>query len=229
MYDYKLPYELRPRTDSYRQVQPGIDFSCNFLEGLRQIDSGLSVVWHQHRVLWDDIISDYSGRIEDPRYQITQNGAHLDFGFVLKFPDNSPIYDHHWHIWRLSPGVGWCHIVKLEAREREYTDLVLRRLYIQAKWTDKYGFKSYHRLLEEAEEANLEKLKADREALMSDTHAENKWLLRRVKENASRGLYKPTNPQKETIVSYPGQAHRSRLSRPLTDEEGGLVLPDSDA
>ena len=227
MYNHKLPYTLRPRTDSYRTLQLGLDVPSYFFEGLKQIDDNLCLVWHEHSVLWEDIINEYSGSLLEPRYQITQNGAHLDFGFVFKQPDNSPIYDKNWHVWRLNPIAGWCHIVKLESREQEYLNLVLGRLHTQAKWTDKYGFKSYHRLLEETQQEERDQLKRDREALMMDTQAENSWLMRKARDNASRGVYQSTNPQKEQIMSYAGQTHRSRVSRPITDEEGGLILPDS--
>ena len=45
-------------------------------------------------------------------------------------------------------------------------------------------------------------------------------------ENFDRGVVAPTNPEKETIVSYGGQTNRSKIVRPLDDEEGGLIVPE---
>jgi hypothetical protein len=77
---------------------------------------------------------------------------------------------------------------------------------------------------EEAEEIQ-EKKQSDAEYLNQAVQEENAWLLRRAMDNFDRGVTKPTNPEKEQIISYPGQSHRSRVSRPITDEEGGLVVP----
>ena len=49
---------------------------------------------------------------------------------------------------------------------------------------------------------------------------------RKAMENFEHGITAPTNPMKESIISYAGQKNRSRIIRPLDDEEGGLVLPD---
>ena len=50
----------------------------------------------------------------------------------------------------------------------------------------------------------------------------NRPLLREAMENFDRGHTKPTNPTKDHIMSYPKQEKRSRIIRPLQDEDVGL-------
>jgi hypothetical protein len=166
-----------------------------------------------------------SGDIEDPRYQVNYDYGSMNFGFVLTDGTGRPIEEGRWHIWRWCWPHGVAHIVKLESYEPEYLKLVIKRLWTQAQWTNMYGFRSYNKLLDTVREEDRIQLMKDRQALFSATQEENKWLVKQAMENFARGDVKPTNPQKESIVSYAGQANRSRTIRPLEDHEGGLYIP----
>ncbi|GAG01661.1 unnamed protein product, partial [marine sediment metagenome] len=212
-----------PKTDRYRRVQTGTDVPQEFVDNLKQIDRHLYLVWHKYRTLWDTIINDYAGPTEDPRYEINREWEGLNFGFVLTNGDGAPILEEAIHIWRHCPDVGWAHIMKLEAREPDYLRLVIEKLHLQAKWTDKYGFISYNRLMTELDEAKQEIAKNDAEHMFESVQKENEWLTRKAAENFARGKVKPTNPMKEIITNITPK----KIIRPLTDTEAGLIVPDS--
>lgn len=221
-----LPKRFRPEAPGYRRCSYGIDLPRDFCDNLQQIDNGLYPVFHAYRLLWDDIINDVPGGLEDPRYVINYDHGHLNFGFVLKQKDGTPAEDGSWHVWRLCEPHGWAHIVQLKSREGAYLQLVLKRLKLQADWTNKYGFRSYQRLLEEGDEAERIKAMSDREELMNAIQHENEWLLHRAADNFERGKTAPTRPKKDVITSYAGQKNRSKITRDITDREGGLILPE---
>jgi hypothetical protein len=104
-----------------------------------------------------------------------------------------------------------------------YLALLARRLYLQAKFISKYGTRAYARDLGDQQEAEIEKHKKSVEELQMATMQENAWLVRSAIDNMSRGVVAPTNPTKETISSFSGQTNRSRIIRPLDDEDAGLV------
>ena len=219
----KLPEVLRPRGSRYRHVQPGVDLSSDFIHNLRAIDEKFYLVWHPYRVLWDNIINDYEGEIENPRYTIHEKYGKIVFGFVLTDGQGAPLPDNTWHVWRLCDPYGWGHIIPVLNRDKEYLRLLLSSLHKQANWHDKYGFKSYNRVMEETEARQRDKVREEHEDLMSCWQQENKWLLNKAADNMSRGITAPTNPQKETIISGAGIKHRSRIITPLEDEAGGIV------
>jgi len=222
--ELRLPQKYRPDFP-YRKCALGIDLPSEFYDELRRIDKDLYPVHHPYRVLWDSIINSDAGELEDPRYQINYNYSELNFGFVLTDSDGRPIEDGSWHVWRLCDPYGWAHVIKLESREPEYLRLVVDRLYLQACWTNRYGFLSYNRLLDSVDVEHRKKLQDDRQELFEATQDENSWLMNKAMDNFARGDTAPTNPTKDSIVSYPGQVNRSRIVRPLDDEEGGLIVP----
>jgi hypothetical protein len=189
-----------------------------------------------YKLLWDTIINEDEGPLEDPRYMINKNHGHMNFGFVLTNPDGSPAIEETqvekmtgegkkgaWHIWRLCEPHGWAHIIKLESTDPYYLDKVLNRLHLQAEYTNKYGFHSYNRLLESLEEEEREQLQKDKEEVFNATQDENAWLMHKAKENFKSGKTAPTNPKKEVIFSASGISNRSKIVRPLSDEEGGII------
>lgn len=223
--ELRLPKNHRPDFP-YRKCVLGIDVPREFYDELRQIDENFYLVFHAYRVLWDSIINSDVGELEDPRYQIHYKYGELNFGFVLTDGEGRPIEDGSWHIWRLCDPYGWAHIVKLESRDPDYLKLIVDRLNLQACWTNKYGFRSYNKLLDNVEQSHREQLKKDREELFNAVHTENKWLLDKAADNMLSGKVNPTNPTRDQVISYPGQANRSRIVRPLDDHEGGLYLPE---
>jgi hypothetical protein len=221
-----LPKSLRVEAP-HRKCEAGIDLPGQFIEDLQAIDKGIYPVWHKYDVLWDDMINNYYGELEDPRYVINGDFNNLNFGFVLTDNEGAPLPDSHWHLWRYSWPHGWAHIVKLESTHESYLRLVVTRLNLQAEYTNKYGFKSWGRLQVELDEAQMQEAITRREDLFKATQDQNDWLMKRVMENFQRGIVKPTNPQIERINSFSGQKNKSRIVRPLDDydKESGLYIP----
>jgi len=220
-----LPKKFRPDRP-YRRCALGIDLPREFIEDIQSIDPDLYPVFHPYRVLWDIIINEDSGELEDPRYTVNHEYGEMNFGFVLTDGTGKPLEDGSWHIWRWCYPHGVAHIIKLESLEPDYLRLVVKRLFIQAQWTNKYGFRSYNRLLDKVREEDRTQLMKDRQALFDATQEENRWLMKRAIDNAASGNINPTNPTKDSIISYPGQSNRSRIVRPLDDKEGGLYIPE---
>jgi hypothetical protein len=236
----QLPKLYRPQCSFYRRCVPGLDIPSIFFDNLQGIDENLYLVWHQYKLLWDNIINDVPGRIEDSRYTINVDYGHLNFGFVLIDRLGKPLLeqtefdqDHNphnfgaWHIWRLcKPVGGWAHILKLESTNGEYLSLVLNRLHLQARWSDRYGAKSYNRLLESNDEKEREAAMKDRQEMMTAFQEENRWFLRKAMNNFNSKIVAPTNPTREIITSFSGQSNKSKIVRPITDKEAGLWNPD---
>lgn len=223
----KLPKAFR-LDYPYRQCDMGVDLPREFIDQLRSIDRDLYPVWHEYRVLWDDLINTYSGAIDDPRFTVNYDHGALNFGFVLTDGNGAPIPERKWHIWRWSYPHGVAHICPLDSTDPEYLKLLVRRLYLQATVTDKYGFSSYSRLLAESDADRRAQLQKERAETLKEAQDENAWLTRRAMENLESGRTAPTNPKKESIYSYKGQSNRTKTERPLedTDKESGIILPD---
>lgn len=201
----------------------GTDLPAYFHYGLTAIDPDLHIIYHKYRVLWDDIINIYEGPLDDTRFTINQSYDYLNFGFVLTDNKGAPIQENAYHIWRKCWPHGWAHVLKLEDHDGQYLNLVLNRLYLQAKFTDRYGFKAWSRRLNDDKEKENEIREKDQRNLTDAITRENDWLLKKAGENLLSGKVQPTNPQHEAIYSYPGQANKTKTIRPLTDEEGGIL------
>lgn len=223
----KLPEKGRPRGTPHRQCELGVDLPATFMSRLRSIDHNFYPVFHPYAMLWDSILNEYSGLIEDPRYQIKYEYGELNFGFVLTNGQGAPSPDGHWHIWRwCEPANGWAHIINIDSKDPEYLNLLVERIWLQAQYNEKFGNTGYQRLLESKDQERREKEMAERNDLMNEISKANAGMVARAKENFERGNTRPTNPTKEIITSFPGQQNRSKIVRPLTDEEGGLILPE---
>lgn len=211
--------------DLSRKVTVGLDFPSYILDDLRAVDNNLYLIWHPYNVQWDDIINEYEGRLEEGRTTIHKQYGETNFGFVYTDGQGAPIQSNSWHIWRFNPDHGWAHVIKLETTHPEYVDKVLRILHTYRCFTQKYGFKSYNRLQAELKDQEREQMLKDHKEYLNAWQDENKWLRRKAMENLSRGIVTPTNPQKEIIASYAGQTNRTKIVRPLEDEEGGIISP----
>lgn len=221
----KLPKNLR-QDASYRKCALGVDLPASFVHDLWGLDSCLFPIFHAYRLLWDSVINNYHGSLEDPRYIINRSYGELNFGFVLTNGKGEPSQEPAWHIWELKLPYGWCHVIKIESKDKIYLNHLLRVMYLQAKWNDKYGRKGYSKHLQEIDEEAREKEMQNRRNLMLDINNENSAMFNRVKQNFEYGRTAPTNPTKDIIYSGKGINNRSRIVRSITDTEGGLILPD---
>lgn len=204
-------------------VQVGLDFPSNIIDDMKAIDDQLYLIWHPYRVMWDDIMNEYVGQLDDPRNFINFDYGETNFGFVLTDGQGRPKECNTWHIWRFNPDHGWAHVIKLESTDPEYLNLVLKRLYTYRCFTQKYGFKEYNDLLTELKEEEQQKMLDQHEQYHTDWMKENNWLVRKAAENMMRGKFLPTNPSKEIITSFKGQTNRSKLIVPIGEKEGGII------
>lgn len=220
-----LPTELLPRNTNRREFRPGKDLPCWFHNELKSLDKCLYFVWHPYRLLYDDVMTPYTGSLEDPRFSIHQEYGVEVWGYPVTHGDGTPILENKWHIWRLCKPYGWCHVSNVASKESEYLNLLLKRLYRQAKIRD-VGRREWMRLEQEERDRRMQQQQQEADELFDAVQEENKWFMRKAMENYDRGIVAPTNPQHEHIISYPGQKNRSRIIRPLHDTEGGLVIPE---
>jgi hypothetical protein len=222
-----LPKDLRPRVGRVRTPTRGLELPSWFLDDLRGIDENTYVIWHPYKVIWDDVMNEYEGDLEDPRFCIHEEYGETNWGWVTTNNKGEPDPDCSWHLWRLARPRGWCHVLQLEDLSQQYLRLVLRRLHLQASYSDRYGHLAYNRYRDEESAAMREQRMNAHQEMMGAVQEENEWLVRKAMDNFDRGHVKPTNPQIEQVISYPGQTHRSTVKRPMTDEDGGLIVPNS--
>jgi hypothetical protein len=168
-------------------------------------------------------MNSYYGALDDPRYVIGESYGQECWGYVMTNGSGDPLYDEKWNIWRLSrSGGGWNHIIGIESKEPSYLDKVLGAIWDQ-KLVEKYGRKAVIRMKEAKEEALMEKEANIKAQNFKDIQTENKGMIQKAMENLQRGHVNPTNQTIDVITSYAGQGNRSRITRPSTDEDGGLV------
>lgn len=221
----KLPKYYRPNAP-YRKCTPGVDLPAWFLDGLKAIDVDFYPVWHKYKVMWDDIMNTDTGRLEDPRFVLQSIGSEQLWGWPLRNRDGSYELENIWHIWRISHPHGWAHIIPIEAKSGDYLKLVLDRLDMQNRANNKYGFGEYRKVLEAQKKEGEARKRATHDALFQDVQDANSGFMKKAKENMASGKFLPTNPQKESIVSYSKQGNRTKTVRNLDDSEGGLYVPD---
>lgn len=226
----KLPERGRPRDVYYRHCALGIDLPAEFVYDMRSIDKDFHFIFHPYRLLWDDMVNDYTGSLEDPRYPIVENThrfGQLVMGHVLTNGQDVPTEDGTWHVWRwCEPAAAWAHIINIDSRDEQYLRLVAKRIHLAAVYNDKYGHRGYQQMMEQADIERREKIQDDKTDLMDEISKVNSAMLSRVRDNYERGVVNSTNPTKETIMSGGGLSSARKLVRPLSDREGGLILPD---
>ncbi len=218
----KLPSTLRPSNSTYRECIPGKDLPSWFLDNLKSIDSKLYVVYHPFAQIWDDMMNQYEGELEDPRFTIHREHGEEVWGFVTTRGDGSPIPECAWHVWRLCEPHGWAHVVRVDSKNQEYLNLMINRLHIQAEFRNRYGDIAWNRHTRFEDEEAQAKAQDDYQEQFEAVQEENSWLTRNARENMERGITAPSNPMIEKIVSYSGQKNRTATSRPLRDEDVGL-------
>ena len=216
-----LPQAFRPNGLPHKEFRPGDDLPEGFHYHLKALDPDLYCVWHPYKCLFDDVMNIYYGRLEDPRYQIHESFGQEVWGWVMTDNTGSPLYDEKWHVWRAHQ-YGYSHIIGIESKEPQYLDKVLESIWEQ-KLVEKYGRKAVIRMKEAKAEAAMEKKAQQKAQAFEDLQKENKSMFRKVMENFDRGYVKPTGQTVDVITSYGGQGNRSRITRPSTDEDGGIV------
>ena len=222
-----LPDVLRPRGFWQRKLVPGLHFPTGFIEDLKAIDEHLWLVWHPYRVMYDDVMNQYTGSLEDPRFDIhgLDNGMEV-WGFTPTH-QGAPIPEQKWHIWRLCWPYGWCHIAPIQANDANYLGHMAHRLHLQATTRNRYGDRAWNKKLEADEQEKFEADAKRTNDLFDAVATENKWLTKRVQENFERGIVAPTRPTKDIITSFSGQTNRTKIVRPIDDKEGGLIIPET--
>jgi hypothetical protein len=192
------------------------------MDDLKSIDEKLYLVHHKFALIWDDMMNQYEGELEDPRFTIHREHGEEVWGFVTTDGDGAPIPEGAWHVWRLCEPHGWAHVVRVESKHDQWLGLLVSRLHIQKTFRDKYGDIAWNRLTRDEQEAAQIKMQDAQQEGFEAVQEENSWLLKNARDNMSRGITAPTNPMMETIVSYSGQKNKSRTSRPLDDSDVGL-------
>lgn len=222
-----LPNDYRPNGVRFRDFIPGHDLPYQFYLDIQAIDYKLYFVWHPYNVMYDMIMNQDLGPVDDPRFVIEEQHGEEVWGWITTDGRGSPIKDETWHIWRLCDPYGWAHICNVVSSSPEYLKLLVNRLHLQARIQAERGDLAYNRQLREEEEAARERQQQEMKELYAAVQDENSWLVNRAAENFHAGKTAPTRPTKDIIYSHKDQTNKSRIVRDITDAEGGLILPDS--
>jgi hypothetical protein len=196
------------------------------MDNLKSIDEKLHIVYHPFAMIWDDMMNQYEGELEDPRFSIHREHGEEVWGFVTTYGDGSPIPEGAWHVWRLCEPHGWAHVVRVDSKEGDYLRLLVDRLHIQSLFRDRYGDIAWNRNTRDEDEEAQRKAQDAKQEGFEAVQEENAWLTKNAMENFQRGKVAPSNPKMEKIISYAGQTNKSRTSRPLEDEDVGLKSID---
>jgi len=221
MHDLSLPERCRPINVPYKRCVPGVDLPGWFIGDLKSIDKNLHIVWHEWRLLWDDLINQYEGLIEDPRHAINYDHGSLNFGFVLTDGKKAPIPEQKFHVWALAD-YGWYHVIDIASQNEKHLKQIVKTLNREAVLKEK-GRAAYMEAKRDAQEDAQKKRENEGVDKFQFIQNENKRLMQTARENFERGHVAPTNPMVEKIISYPGQVNRSKTVRPLDDKEAGLT------
>lgn len=227
--ELELPLRGRPNF-TYKKCALGVDLPAQFVYDLKALDEHLWPVFHPYKLVWDNFVNTYTGSLADPRYDIVENSGKVGemvLGHVLTNGKGAPLRDGTWHVWRwCEPAASWAHVINIDSTDPLYLNLLMRRLFLADQWNQKYGHRGYQKLLDNADRETRKKLMDDRKDLMNEIQKANAGMIRRVMENFERGNVAPHNPQKEIIMAGAGINKHSKIVRPLSDREGGLILPD---
>ncbi len=218
----KLPRTLRPSDSKYKECLPGKDLPSWFMDDLKSIDERLYIVFHPFATIWDDIMNQYEGELEDPRFTIHREHGEEVWGFVTMYGDGAPIPEGAWHVWRLCEPHGWAHVVRVDSKEGEYLKLLVNRLHVQARFRDRYGDIAWNRNMRDEQDVTQQTAQAAKHEMFEAVQEENSWLTKNAMENMKSGRVAPTNPTISKVISYSGQKNHTATERPLMDEDVGL-------
>lgn len=222
--DFRVPKELRSNA-TLRQLHLGIDLPSWFCASIKEIDKDLHFIWSDFECIYDDIMNQYTGSNEDPRFCIgpIQGSTYEVWGWPLKLNKDEYKPNKCWHLWRIARPHGWAHVIEISSREPEYLQFLLERLHKQAVYKNKYGHLAWNKLQQDEENERKEKAELENKQKFDDLQKENKRFIKIAMENLASGITAPSNPVKEIITSFGGQTNKSRIIRPITDEEGGII------
>lgn len=223
-----LPKDYRPSGLQHKKLEPGLHLPAGFIWELQSINKNLHVVWHPFEVLYEDLVMNtYTGQAADPRWNIHEFSGQEIWGYPLTLPDGSPKPDETWHIWHLNhDGGGWNHVSNIASVLPSHLNRIINRLGREKIYKAKYGAIDWmHKLRDDQEAFELAK-QSEKDNLFKDISSANSGMMRRVMENYASGITAPTRPTKDIITSFAGQTNRSKITRDLTDREGGLIVPD---
>lgn len=226
--ELSLPERGRPRVP-YKKCALGVDLPAQFVYDLKALDENLWPVYHPYKLMWDNFVNEYTGALADPRYATFEQSSkvgELVLGHVLTDGQGNPLPDGTWHVWRwCEPAASWAHIINIDSTDPLYLNLLMRRLFLADQYNQRYGHRGYQKMLEQADAKTRQKAADERKDLMAEIHKANAGMMRRVVENFERGVMNKPAPEKEIIVGGAGISKRSKIVRPATDREGGLILP----
>ena len=214
-----LPKDFLPSNFRYKKLDTGLDLPAWFYDEIKSVDRNLHFVWHKYRLQYDDLMNNYYGSLEDPRWVINDEG----WGWVLTDNMKVPIPENKWHIWSLAKDYGWCHVSNIASTEPEHLYRIVTRLGKEKAYKAMYGALEWNHRLRKDEEEREAKAQDAKDQQFQDIQKENSWLTRKAMENLDRGITAPSRPTKDIISSYSGQTNRSKITRPITDKEGGLI------
>ena len=218
-----LPPDLRPNGLYVKPLQRGISLPCQFIDDIKGIDENLYFVFHHHRVQYDDLMNKYYGKLDDPRWTIHEQHGVETWGWIMTFPDGSPIPDMSWHIWQLAKEKGWSHVANIPEVTDVALNTIVNRLGREKLFKAKFGALAWNQQMRKEEEDRQARAQDAKDQRFQDIQRENRGLTKRAMENLERGITAPTRPQKEIIMSGANITHRSKLVRDITDKEGGLI------
>ena len=221
-----LPKDLRPESLYYRKLNLGIDLPAEFYQDIKGISDSLYFVYHPVETLYEDIMTCYTGKADDPRWHIHFSSGQEIWGYPLTMPDGSWKRDGTWHIWQLYRNVGWLHVSNIASTEPEHLNRIVNRLGREKFFKARYGAMEWNHRMRKDDEDREARLQDAKDQQFRDIQGENKWLTRKAMENLERGVTAPSRPTKDIITSFAGQTNRSKMTREITDKEGGLVLPE---
>lgn len=223
-----LPQDFRPRGLQHRILVPGLHLPAEFIQDIKGIDDTLYFVWHPFEVLYEDnVMNLYSGKADDPRWNIQESFGQENWGYVLTMPDGSPKLDETWHIWQLNRDAGgYNHVSNIASTEPTHLLRIVHRLWREKAYKARYGAMEWNHKMRKDDEDREARLQDIKDQQFRDIQDENKWLTRKAMENLERGVTAPSRPKREIITSYANQGNKTKIVRDLTDREGGLITGD---
>ena len=224
-----LPRDFRPEGLYTKTLVPGLHLPSDFITTIKSIDENLHFVFHHHRVQYDDLMNLYYGKAEDPRWVIgeSQGLPGLEtWGWIMTMPDGTPIPDMTWHLWQLKKDWGWSHVANIPEVTDVTLNTIVNRLGREKLFKAEFGSLAWNKQLRKEEEDRVARQQDLKDQRFQDIQRENSWLTRKAMENLERGITRPTRPEKDIIVSGAGLMNRSKITRSITDKEGGLITGD---
>lgn len=213
---------IRDDLPASKKLVPGVDLPSWFIHDMKALDNKFHFVYHKYNLMWDDLMNYHTGLADHPRFNIHEEFGAECWGWPLTDNEGNPVPEHKWHVWRRVEDVGYYHVIDVASSHGEHLLKILKTLHLQALLRDRGRAAYVEAMKQEQQEEEIKKeiLAKEKWEYIQDVNAP---LIRKVKENFESGNVRPTNPTKESIMSYPHQKNRSRIIRPLDDSDVGLV------